>query len=754
MPLMSTCVARLGSRYSIILDPVRRGIRYGSLGLFLQFDGQMIAGLDDGRGHFDALPLSKCGEQFFVVDQHQTMTSVVYEAYSLRIGAKLTMEIVAPFWPRDEKTSIVPAYIVNFRVQRLDRLRWSRAAADATHRGVLRFGLTLTAGDQGQAAFNRREGGIRMEYPVFAGRRMKTPSGMRVDGPPNRRAPVEGRAEDAIVPLTGNWRVRGEVMEADFDVTADGAAREFSLAMVSYCGDALFDRFGTPMPLKYTRHWRSLAEAVAYVKANHQTLLAKSRRFDEIWSAGQMPAAVQDLTALGFQSYLMCTLWAAGERADWFSVWEGSCWFNSTVDVTYNEAMFYFACWPELLEMIFEEWSHHANDAAAETARLQKRAQDGKPVRKETFAGKVLEHDMGAGWTASGQTYPHAMPVEENADFLLLLYAHGRWWGREELFARYNALNKELVEYLLWADSKGNGFPDRGTANTIDDATPAVQYGRDNVYLGIKRMAALHAASRMFTAVGERRLASRCAAEVRKALRTLNANWLGDHWGVCLDKSAKGLLDCWTHQPLPYKVLPGWDAYSLFTTNGLVPLMMVGDLPPGISAERLRRDTVNACRACMTRYGCSHSSVDRKNVWVSTNVWRDCAGGYLGLDLLANCERYWNQQVFANGPGGEKPSCFTETSLTNDLVWYPRGAAALGLPMAMAGLTINRADKGIRKAGPGARGRKIAKKKPFTIAPVAPGRWPLLPLADWATGKVPMAVVEPSSNGRLKARVV
>ena len=28
MPLMSTCVARLGSRYSIILDPIRRAIRY------------------------------------------------------------------------------------------------------------------------------------------------------------------------------------------------------------------------------------------------------------------------------------------------------------------------------------------------------------------------------------------------------------------------------------------------------------------------------------------------------------------------------------------------------------------------------------------------------------------------------------------------------------------------------------------------------------------------------------------------------
>ena len=138
------------------------------------------------------------------------------------------------------------------------------------------------------------------------------------------------------------------------------------------------------------------------------------------------------------------------------------------------------------------------------------------------------------------------MPVEENANFLLLLYAHGKWWGRETLFRKYADTSKSLVEYLLWCDSTGNGFPDRGTANTIDDATPAVQYGRDNVYLGIKRLAALHAAARMFDHIGTKELkalARRCKREVAKAVETLNAGWLGDHFGVCIDKTTKGLRD-------------------------------------------------------------------------------------------------------------------------------------------------------------------------------------------------------------------
>ncbi|KPL02362.1 MAG: hypothetical protein AMK75_02875 [Planctomycetes bacterium SM23_65] len=81
MPLTSTCMARLGSRFSIILDPVRREIHYGALGLVCQTPGQFIVGLDDGKGNLTTLPLSKVGKPFDVADQYQMMTSVVYEAW-------------------------------------------------------------------------------------------------------------------------------------------------------------------------------------------------------------------------------------------------------------------------------------------------------------------------------------------------------------------------------------------------------------------------------------------------------------------------------------------------------------------------------------------------------------------------------------------------------------------------------------------------------------------------------------------------
>jgi hypothetical protein len=223
-------------------------------------------------------------------------------------------------------------------------------------------------------------------------------------------------------------------------------------------------------------------------------------------------------------------------------------------------------------------------------------------------------------------------------------------------------------------------------------------------------------------------LAAECRKHVRKAIATLNRGWLGDHYPVVLDKSAKGLNDSWSGKPLAYKTLPGWDGYSLYTTNGLLFLMMIGDVPKGLDVRRLKADLVNSLRESMTPYGSSHSSYDDTMVWISMNMWRDCVAAYFGENLMSMNERYWNQQVFANGTGAEKPNCFTETSLRNNLVWYPRGVAAFAYTFAFAGLVLDRA---------------AGKRK---TRPVAPGEWPLLPLADWRRGVVPTVSFKKSSS--------
>ena len=74
MALMSTCLARMGSRFNLILDPFGKEIHYGALGLLCQTVGEMIVEIDDGAGNVCRLPFSKRGRAFDIVDQHQTMT--------------------------------------------------------------------------------------------------------------------------------------------------------------------------------------------------------------------------------------------------------------------------------------------------------------------------------------------------------------------------------------------------------------------------------------------------------------------------------------------------------------------------------------------------------------------------------------------------------------------------------------------------------------------------------------------------------
>jgi len=696
MPLMSTCLARLGSRFSFIFDPVRMNVHYGTLGLLYQSIGEMNVSVEDDSGNIASLPFTKKEKSFFIVDQYQKMCSLTFEAFSPLHGIKLITKIVAPFWPQDEKTSIIPAYIINFKIQKLRRVRWTKSSNKATFRGFLKFGIIVP-----NAQYQFEDNLIRMTYPVsVAGNYSTGEGGEQFEfSQEKRKNKCAGISSDMIMPLIGDWTTADDCLKIPFDLNAQ-EEQNFSIGLCSYCDSPLFERFGKAMQLKYISLWKNVDEVGDYLKSHYDELITKTELFESIWVSSSLSASAKNLSALSFQSYLMNTMWCTDDVKDWFSVWEGSCGYNSTVDVTYNEALFYFSCWPQLLEMIFDEWPDHVKTNSNQATKA---------------AGAILEHDMGFGWTANGVSCHHQMPVEENSNFLLLLYAYAKWFGKESLFNKYSHSIKLLTEYLLCADTKGNGFPDIGTANTIDDANPAVQYGRDNVYLGIKRLAALHSAGRIFEYLNDSLLSNECKKNVALAIDTLSKNWLGDHWGVCLDKSAKGLVDCWAGSNLNCDTLPGWDAYSIYTSNGLLYLMMIDDMPP-LNIEKLRTDIVNSFSKTLSEYGCGHSSLDKNNVWVSMNVWRDCIAGYLGENLLSNCDRYWNMQVFANSLGSEKPNCFSETYLNNNLVWYPRNAAVFGILFGMLRLKIN---------GPNA-----------IICPLNVGCWPIIPLTDWQNMKI------------------
>jgi hypothetical protein len=72
---------------------------------------------------------------------------------------------------------------------------------------------------------------------------------------------------------------------------------------------------------------------------------------------------------------------------------------------------------------------------------------------------------------------------------------------------------------------------------------------------------------------------------------------------------------------------------------------------------------------------------------------------------------------------------FVDTYIGNNLCFYPRGAAAFGFLAAGPRLVIDR----------------LAAKGPrFSVDPdrTHPQRWPLVALADWKAGKIPVCVVD------------
>jgi hypothetical protein len=323
------------------------------------------------------------------------------------------------------------------------------------------------------------------------------------------------------------------------------------------------------------------------------------------------------------------------------------------------------------------------------------------------------------------------MEVEETTNYLILSLAYYRRTGDDSTIRKHIGTIRRYIQFLFAADTTGNGVPDQGVANTIDDASPAVQYGRDQIYLAVKTLAALVAGCEFMRMTGSDEMAEACADSVGK-IRALivEKGWAGDHFVTLLDKAGRGIVDPWSGEKMDVDEVPGWDAPHIYTANGLAPLDMVG-LDLGLDEEKLRTDLRVATERCLREYGCVHTdfSFEREKLpesmkglagaarnpgWVSMNMLRDISAFYRGVDLRALADRYWAWQTTTNS---QEPKIFFETFCGNNLCFYPRGIACWGYFDALAGLVIDQV-----------AGRDDAK-------PAFPQvRVPRLFDADWAAG--------------------
>jgi hypothetical protein len=146
--------------------------------------------------------------------------------------------------------------------------------------------------------------------------------------------------------------------------------------------------------------------------------------------------------------------------------------------------------------------------------------------------------------------------------------------------------------------------------------------------------------------------------------------------------------------------------------------LLATGVKPELDYSRLKLDLEKALEKSLTPFGCTHSSFDRSNVWLSQNIWRDQCAAYLGIKLVPMMEYYWNFLEWENTQG--RGGCFVDTYGWNWLSYNPRGITAIGILATQLGMQID------------------ALQHQLRIKPVEwPCRFPLLILADWEKGIIP-----------------
>jgi len=784
-------LSRLGSRFNLNLLPQRLYARMSTLGHGTGDLEELVMALKY-NSEVRALPFTDRFPVWENIVQSQTMTTVQFDCSSSAIPFELTVKFRAPFYPGEEKVSSAPFIYMDVTVKNTGSVSAGGTFMLAKPSKQIFAESSVTEFTTGS------ESGLTYKtYYHYADETMSDK---------DQRIATEGLCVPASEATDVDWRGSQEAEFNDYDgdtlwgwESPSGYPKtksEVKYPVYSFyprgytgalwtTGDILPGSevtkhfvFGGYTPdivmrvnnvsysdstyrFRYTKDFSGLTDVFSYAVSNRASgddLEGKSDFFDQTICSdsyflltSSYATQVRNLIAYTFQSFLTNTWWTESDYGrEWWSVWEGtSCRFHSTVDVEYNNSWFYFQFWPGLLKKTIEEWVLY---------------------KKSNSQGTYLSHDMGAVDYAGGQVYEHDMPVEENANFTLLLYKYWKTTGDKEFMEQNFSTVKEFVNFLINCDTNNNGLPDQNTGNTLDQSTFALQSSQDQAYLGVKCLGAYIAAGEMSQSLSSPDLdfIDKCRSQAELINQTLAYElWREDHYAVSLDFGADE---------------EDREAYHIYTENGLLLPMSASANPLlyAVNRENMKKDLSEATHRTLKEYGCTHSTYDAYNEWVSQNIWRDSAACLFGVALekgnpLSLSRLYWEaEKYFAkylNGgywdvvlyPGWDQgagnkclskserfPGIKTQRSASGEkgvgggdsggsvnydqsLGYYPRGAASLGLIDAVAGLRLD------IPSG-------VLWYKPTTF----PLRVPIFARADWnnpdPTKRIPVLYFQNSSS--------
>lgn len=697
MQLMSTNLTTLGLRYTLIFDAGEKRIKHGVLGMFLEQTSQLICGISAPEIPASYLPFSEQENRFEAVYMSITYNSVTYRAINKEGGYNLEVTFTSPFLPQQEKMNVAPMFYVDVKVQRSTRPHNLVKVKQNISEGTLLFGLQA---DDLQLYPRGHRCGI--SYDIQTSSRFVLGDFARTL---NLKLYQNGQAletvncQELLYSFDGRANEKG-VFEVPFQLSEQVPEFKTSFVLAGYSQVRDFISIHEkPYNLLYTSYFQDIEAVLQYAIENKEACMQQSAFMDQSITDTSLSQSWKDFIAFTFQSYKLNTVYCCdkeGNKA--YHVWEGNCMYNSTMDVEYNNGLFYYTYFPEVLPVLLDQWA-------------------------QTEQGEgYIDHDCGAGYVIEKANYSYPMIIEENCNFIQMLYAYCVQQGSWEKAKQHYETLKKLVKCIFEADTTGNGIPNTGTDNTIDDAVPAIQNAKEQTYLAIKSACTLQCFAKIAVAQSDLSNANAATQRANKIIDSVEeVLWKGDHYAVCTDETQDGYWRFLTHETLS-GAMEGKDSYSIYAENGMLYPMMSGFMPERLNYNRLSENIFCSEKYCSTEYGCNHSN-DSDSIWFSQNLWRDFIAAYLGHDMLDNVDKYWGFQKIMNT--NKRLNLYIDTFGENALWYYPRGLTSVGVLYAMLRLQIDAFQKEIR------------------ISPLRKSlRIPLVSFADWNARILPWVVVK------------
>jgi len=273
--------------------------------------------------------------------------------------------------------------------------------------------------------------------------------------------------------------------------------RDFPLIWAGFQDDAILtdEKHNQQLYFSYKHFFKNVDEVSDYGLQNHSKTIAST--FDFQTKFNEMPGNEMEkwLAALTFRTDVANGLLVSNTKGKyyWFET-EGRFRHMNTLDVAFETQI--LARWtPWRLKLMLEQWATYISlfEEWVPSSRSRTSIKDNLEGVSSSETGAFVYHDVGNFpfvMKAEGYDFGPFLPVEENSDFVSLLYWYYKISADKAFVQKYAGLVAMLMQSLQNRDSNGNGLADVGHGWSTYDVSEAVKRAPDNTYLGVKMLTA------------------------------------------------------------------------------------------------------------------------------------------------------------------------------------------------------------------------------------------------------------------------